>query len=194
MSDERGKMVHPTLRRRSESGTFRQVPMNDLPAHVRLQTVGVMIGPPNDPVPDVPEPQVAEPTLRERAHSMVMSELTPHSIMGRVSTGLSMLPGPTHGWDGEHARHQSSIAYDEARSAFSALSSGNLSGAATMGLSAMASGARALTGVAPVAAALHATHIPFASEVADRTAQAVHAMVPDPVGPIRRPGPKLKKE
>ena len=43
--------------------------------------------------------------------------------------------------------HQGSIAYDEARSAFSALSSGNLSGAATMGLSAMASGARALTGV-----------------------------------------------
>ncbi len=194
MSNDRDKKVHPTLRQRSASGEFRRVPMSDLPAHVRQQTVGVSIGVPNVVAPDAPEPHVAAPTLRDRARSMVMSELTPHSIVGRVSTGLSMLPGPTHGWDGEHARHQGSVAYDEARSAFSALSSGNIRGAATMGLSAMASGARALTGVAPVAAALHATHVPMAAEVADRVAQAVHAVVPEPVGPIRRPGPKLKKE
>lgn len=190
MSDDSGNRVHPTLRRRSASGVFRPVPMNDIPAHLRLHTVSVATAAPNVQAPEEPPPQVAAPTLRERAHSMVMSELTPHSIIGRVSTGLSMLPGPTHGWDGEHARHQASIAHDEARSALSALTSGNLQGAAVMGLSAMASTARALTGVAPVAAALHATHLPFASEVADRAAQLVHAVLPEPVGPIHRPGPK----
>lgn len=194
MSDDSGNRVHPTLRRRSASGVFRPVPMNDIPAHLRLHTVSVMMGAPSVQAPDEPEPQPAAPTLRQRAHSMVMSELTPHSIVGRVSTGLSMLPGPTHGWDGEHARHQASIAYDEASSALSALSSGNLQGAAVMGLSAMASTARALTGVAPVAAALHATHVPLASEVADRAAQLVHAILPEPVGPIHRPAPKEDAE
>ncbi|RDU94726.1 hypothetical protein DWV00_32500 [Trinickia dinghuensis] len=190
--------LHPTLRQRTVTGGFASVRMADIPLHLRYNTVGVAaaqsVAPHPSPAPSEALSPLVQPTWRDRAAEVVRNELTPHAIIGRVSTAASMLPGPTHGWDAEHARHQSHVAMEEASSAWSALKQGNLSGAVTMGVQAVASTARAATGVAPVAAVLHSTGVPFASEVADRTAQAVHALMPSPVGPIKRPGPKEKMD